>query len=290
MPYKRKGRQSYSRQQRQPTTRRPWSGPSAWTDGFTKAIEQAEKLSKEGWTVDTGEGALTPEEADQFVKEAKKKGFETQKIPVAELDGEAIAHFVAIRQVGQAGAADQPDQTTTGVPDDLPVDAVEAQFLQLFYSGLPPSDDAVDNGFIMTSDKTVAFIRRDAEPASNVAGVVDSARDNLKQPNGVLDTESAQALIFAKQNNKDVVAFGAQGQEVYVDIKKFAQGLMSLGDSQDRVKVNIATKDTADPIAISNSAGDMMIFSPVILEGKPDSKIITYNQALTAYRNRGKTP
>ena len=70
--------------------------PSMWTKGFQNAIQKADALSKKGWAVDTDQGALTTIQAEVVTKEAERKGFETQLIPIAQMNG-GVAQFVATK-------------------------------------------------------------------------------------------------------------------------------------------------------------------------------------------------
>ena len=73
-----------------------WAG-DVWSKGYYSAIKKASELSKSGWMVETGEGALTAEQANQKAEEAKRRGWEAQIIPIADL-GSGVDSFVAVRQ------------------------------------------------------------------------------------------------------------------------------------------------------------------------------------------------
>lgn len=278
--YRRQPRKSYQR------NRRPWTNPSTWTEGFHNALQQAEKLAKDGWIIDVDEGALTPEEADMATMEAQRRGFESKVIPVAEVDGEVVAQFVAIKRAD--GAPVEEEAATAAEPAEdlgLTVEEAEAQFLQLFYKGQQPDDDkCTDSGVIMTQDRIMAFVRRDATPTT-VKSTVDKVRTLLQHPAGNFDNESIQALQYAKKQGKTIVALGSSGQEEYFQIDKLVKGLRGL--SGKRGKINVAVGIAKGyPLALGNTTGDMIMLAPTIPTSTPHPTITTYNDALSAYRTK----
>ena len=284
MTYRRKSSKSYQR------NRRPYSNPSVWTEGLTRAVEQAAKLEKDGWVVNVDEGALTPEEAEALTKEAQRRGFDSQAIPVA-VDGEPVAQFVAVRR--KAGAAPVEETTaataTTGQYDDLTVEETEAQYLRLFYGGEANKDQRnVDNGYILSPDRTLAFARRDATPVAS-ASVLNNARQALQQPVGMLDNESARAIQYARTIlKKSTVALGPQGYESYVVTANLEKGIRALAGKGSAIHANLAVPP-GNPVAVANPAGDIIVIAIQIIEDpKTDRTVISYNDALAAYRSRAK--
>jgi len=259
--------------------RRVFASPSAWTDGFQGALQKAEALAKDGWIIDVDQGALTNEEANAVAAEAKKKGFETEMIPIAEIEGDVVAQFVAVKPKQTAAAAQEPEEEPQAASTAFTPEQIEALFINEFWNG-KPSDTAVDNGFIMSQDSVVALGRRDSTSSSNVLA---KGRTALAQPWGELDAESYGALQLAKKNKKKSIALGTTGNETKVSIDNLVKAMRVLGK---KVKiVNDGSKDSV--LYLGNQDGDIMALAPRIDDSgltAPDPENIGYNEALAAYR------
>ncbi len=265
--------------------------PTAWTSGFQGALDKAAELARDGWLVETDQGALDPQQAEELSKEAKRRGYDTQVIPIVKDGDDVVAQFVAVKPKAPPPAAAQPQSTSkqASTPVNLNTtiapEEVEANFIKEFYAkGRKPDDTQSDNGFIMSPTRTTCLIRRDASPQTK-SPLTDSSIDTLKTPWGGIDAEAVAALGLAKNTKKQVI-LGPTGSEVKVNIDVLLKGVRSLGGSTSTspgkaIKMAAASKDSV--FFLGNSEGDRICIAPVI--GPVGSEDIPYNEALSNYRN-----
>ena len=267
--------------------RRPFN-PSAWTAGFQGAMDKAAELARDGWIVETDQGALDPEQAEELTKEAKRRNYDVEVIPIVKDGDDVLAQFVAVKQKAATAVA-QPVSKQASPPVNLNTaiapEEVEANFIKEFYAkGRQPDGTQADNGFIMAPNRTTCLIRRDASPQTK-SPLVDSSIDTLKTPWGGIDAEAVAALGLAKNTKKQVI-FGPAGGEVKANIDVLLKGVRSLGGSTSTspgrpIKIAAASKDGV--IFLGNTEGDRVCIAPVIGPTGPED--IAYNNALSNYRS-----
>jgi len=282
MSYRKQNNKSYA-------AKRRMFNPSAWTSGFQGAMDKAAELAHDGWIVETDQGALDPKQAEDLSKEAKRRGYDTQVIPIVKDGDDIVAQFVAVKQKAAAPAAAQPVSKQASPPVNLNTaiapEEVEANFIKEFYAkGRQPDGTQADNGFIMAPNRTTCLIRRDASPQTK-SPLVDSSIDTLKTPWGGIDAEAVAALGLAKNTKKQVI-FGPAGGEVKANIDVLLKGVRSLGGSTSTspgrpIKIAAASKDGV--IFLGNTEGDRVCIAPVIGPNGPED--IAYNDALSNYRS-----
>jgi hypothetical protein len=278
MSYRKQNNKSYA-------AKRRTFNPTAWTSGFQGALDKAAELARDGWLVETDQGALDPQQAEELSKEAKRRGYDTQVIPIVKDGDDVVAQFVAVKpKATPPPVAAQPESKqaspTVNLNTALAPEQVEANFIKEFYAkGRKPDDTQADNGFIMSPNRTTCLIRRDASPQTK-SPLTDSSIDTLKTPWGELDAESVQALGLAKNTKKQVI-LGPTGSEVKINIDALLKGVRSLGGSTKKIKMAAASKDSV--FFLGNSDGDRICIAPVI--GPVGAEDIPYNEALSNYRN-----
>ena len=264
--------------------------PSLWTNSFQSAVQKASEMQKEGWTVETDDGALTSKQAAAVAKQAEQQGFETQLIPIADLDGDT-AQFVAVKP-RTAKTATPKAGSAPVVPDVISADELMNNFVRQHWAkGEVPDAANNDNGFLMDPNRTTAFVKRDAAPANEgVAKLVKGGQEAMQNPWGTVDREGYLAIYNAKKNlGKTSVELGPTGNATAVDINVLIKGLntfgVNVGKDGATVKI-VGSKDS--PVYLGNDAGDMVLVAPAILEDNTtsDPGTITYNDALTAIRKQ----
>ena len=257
--------------------------PSIWTNGFQNAIQKADALAKKGWVVDTDQGALTTKQAEVMVKEAERKGFETQLINIAQMDG-GVAQFVATKPKPAVPTSSTPTQAGS-----LTAEQIEGSFLREFWSPAEQPTET-DNGYTLNPATTMGFVRRDADPKS-AKDLVAKGRRLLQDPKaairGELDREAVIAIHNAyKKMGKKSVSFGPAGQETAADAKNIHKGIRALQGGREDTKIRIASEGKDGVVYLANPEGDMAVLAPVVSDDPStrDPDMISYNEAIAAVR------
>jgi hypothetical protein len=257
-----------------------------WTNGFQGAIQKADALAKQGWVVDTDRGALTTKQAEAMAKEAEKKGFETQLLPIAQLDG-GVAQFVATKPKLVDPASSSPTAATSA--GSLTADQIEGNFLREFWSPAEQPTE-MDNGYTLNPATTMGFARRDADPKS-AKDLVAKGRRLLQDPKAAIreefDREAVVAIYNAYKNmGKKFVAFGPTGQETAADAKNILKGIRALQGGREDTKIRIASEGKDGVVYLANPEGDMAILAPIVSDdpSTKDPNTISYNEAIAAVR------
>jgi hypothetical protein len=247
---------------------------ASWENGLRKALSRVEELKSQGWNVDTQRGALTEKQADFYVQAAEKMGYETTRVPVAMWVEDKV-QFVAYKPktpVTEEAKIPPPHPQSETKPRTLTrkdtLNPLE-EFQKMFWKKKQPGPDDVDDGFLMSPDRTMAVIRKDASPHSVWRNIANLVAETVQNPE-VVEELDYNKLVKAEKISKTVNPHTRSKWTKYVSfngnvygIDKIKQALRVLGA---RKQGKAYVKSGNFPLVVQNPAGDSVLIASAVIE------------------------
>lgn len=138
---------------------------SVFEQGLDKALSEASKLQKQGWTVDLARGTLTEAQAVKLA-EALKDEAETTIIPVATWMNEGI-YILAYKPRPKTEPAKE-ERKYAPLKPAVTSEQIWENFIKIVRGGEPPDPEDAAKGYATDKGRFVAVIKPDSQEFKTV--------------------------------------------------------------------------------------------------------------------------
>jgi len=211
-----------------------------WSQGLPLALAKAVEMENDGWKVDTSR-TLMAAQAKEIMNELSANGFESEAIPIATWEGEEVV-LLAAKPKSLSASASPSHSKITG--DDEAV----------AFKSLWKSED--DNGFVMSLDSTVAFIKNNASPTDVFGKDLQKKTKDRQDRLDVVEIQK-ETLSDLDRYRAKAQALSFLGGKLKVDINQFRRALNMFPSVP--LSLYVSPKE---PLVIKDPEGNALVIAP----------------------------
>jgi hypothetical protein len=231
---------------------------SAWEEGLKRAVQIAGELRNKGWSVD--DSLYYTGQAEREARELEAEGYEVQKEPVLKRRDEEIIYVIAYKPK-HGTLKSQPSPKPKPKPAKA-VDPIE-NFKSIFYKkNLQDAD--VDNGFLVSPDRTMAVITANADPKIK-RDLMENAKKIVDALEYTHDVDYKE-LLDAEKKGAKYVRVNIAGEEYNYKLEKVKRAVRVLGlerSKTERPTAYVSTQHMPGVMVVTDPEGNMVLVAPV---------------------------